>query len=795
MIYQGIFEDVNGDRHLLRIGTTGDVVELKFGGSPFVTTMDESDSSLYMPVKCQAGTIGLVAVDTNYMFGLYTGDAHGMPVTLYRGETVNPATVEWVGYITPSLYDIGYTKFLEELSVDCVDGLATLSSYKYKPIGTSAGIHTLLDIVRHCVDKCGCYTMMVLSTASRLSSTDTRNLWHFAYMSERNFIAQDTNATDGEDDKTYKEVLEAICQWVGVTCVARGDTVYFVDYDALLNTTGNTSLIVDVATGTLSVGNLNVNGYTIDGDSYAASGSKLSLDKVYTKVTIKDELNEFDDIFGDIFEDAINVTVDDATLKRTMLPTSLTHPCADFYEPGTGDNILYAILKTEDNGGFNVNYDKVDGYNLDGWDNIPNAIFFKYYRSDAHTIYHYTTASGNPSTTADIYACNYTMTKSINGGFMVRFCRLNIDKSDPHDWSSYSIADMHTLDGLLMVNGVHDVKFDDYIFFINHRTNHIPNRSAANFPFIKLTATVGNVLFGGGNARLLISGDIIWHPLDGTEYPLQKDVFDFNDGRQDCTVSDCYLLCKLKWGSYYWTGRAWQTTDTTFRLPYAEVTQRYDAVMFDTMPVQNTVSWKMGIDGEGYVVTVPSNAVLDGMPELTIYKPMDMGSYYETRFMAIKGLKVETVTADPLLVGDMDDDTVYTNIIDTNNAEEMDEVTFTVCTYDGKKASLSPVAYIDHDVYHWVDKTYHTAMSADEAGDTLHDGTISDGHQRQEEHMLHRLVNQYGEPAKVLSVTLKSSFVPHQLVTESNLNTIFIVDKMDCDFKEQAFTYKLIEKK
>ena len=163
--------------------------------------------------------------------------------------------------------------------------------------------------------------------------------------------------------------------------------------------------------------------------------------------------------------------------------------------------------------------------------------------------------------------------------------------------------------------------------------------------------------------------------------------------------------------------------------------------------------------------------------------------------MAIMGLMVETVTADPLLVGDMDDDTVYTNIIDTNNAEEMDEVTFTVCTYDGKKASLSPVAYIDHDVYHWVDKTYHTAMSADEAGDTLHDGTISDGHQRQEEHMLHRLVNQYGEPAKVLNVTLKSSFVPHQLVTESNLNTIFIVDKMDCDFKEQAFTYKLIEKK
>jgi len=794
MKYQGTFLDVNGNYHTLVVGSTGDTVDLKFGESPFVTSMAESDM-LYTPVKCQAGTIGLVAVGTNYMFGLYTGDAHGMPVTLYSGQVVNPATIEWVGYVTPSLYDIGYTKYLEELDVDCVDGLATLESYKYKPIGTTAGIHSLLDIVRHCIAKCGCYNIMVLSTASRLSSTDTRNLWYYCYMTERNFIAQDTNATDGEDDKTYKEVLEAICQWVGVTCVAKGDTVYFIDYDALLDTTGNTSLIVDVASGTLSVSNLNVNGYTIDGSSYADSGSKLSLDKVYTKVTIKDELNEFDDIFGDIFENAINVTVDDATLKQTKLITSQIHSCADYHQPGTGDNILYAVIRADYNGGFNVNYDNVDGYNLDSWENIANAIFLKYYKSNSHTIYHYTTASGNPSTTADIDACNYTMTRSINGGFLVRFSKTNIENANPHDWSSYSIADMHTLDGLLMVNGVHDVSYDDYIFFINHRTNHIANANAANFPFIKLTATVGNVLFGGSQARLLISGDIFWHPLDGTQYPLQKDVFDFNDGRRDCTVSDCYLLCQLKWGSYYWTGKAWQTTATNFRLPYAEKTERYDKVMFEAMPVQNTVSWKMGIDGDGYVVTVPRNVVLDGMPELTIYKPMDMGSYYETRFMAIKGLKVETVTADPLLAGDMDDDTVYTNIIDTNNAEEMEEQTFTVCTYDGKKASLSPVAYIDHDVYQWVDKTYHVAMAADETGDTLHDGTISDGHQRQEEHMLHRLVNQYSEPAKVLSVTLHADCVPHQLVTESNLDTTFVIDKVDVDYKAQTFTYKLIEKK
>ena len=217
--------------------------------------------------------------------------------------------------------------------------------------------------------------------------------------------------------------------------------------------------------------------------------------------------------------------------------------------------------------------------------------------------------------------------------------------------------------------------------------------------------------------------------------------------------------------------------------------------MFDTMKVNNTVSWRMGIDGEGYLVSVPSNLVLDGMPELTIYKPMDMGSYYETRFMAIKDLRLETVTTDPSFAGDLDEETVYTNIIGPNNSEEMDEQVFTVTTYDSKKASLGTVAYIDGSAFLWVDKTYHTAMAADETGDTLHDGTISDGHQRQEEHMLHRLVNQYSEPAKVLKLTLNTSCTPSQMVTESNLNTAFIIDKMDVDYRQQTYTYKLIEKK
>lgn len=779
MIYQGIFEDINGGRHLLRIGTSGDVVALKFGGSPFVTTMDESDGSIYMPVKCQAGTIGLVAVDTDYMFGLYTGDAHGMPVTLYRGEVVNPAAVEWVGYVSPSLYDIGYTKYLEALDVDCVDGLATLAEYKYKPIGSNAGIVSLLDLVRHCIAKCGCYTMMVLSTNTRLSSTDTRDLWQSCRISERNFMAQDSAATDGEDDKTYKEVLEAVCQWMGVTAIAHGDTVYFVDYDALPNNAANTSIVVDVATGTVTTGTMVVGEYDIDGESYAEAGSQLSLDNVYTKVTVACELNEYDNVLGDIFDGVENITADDADLKSGTLPTSLLPRGGGYLQPGTGDNMLYACLKTE---------------------SVWSAVWFKYYKSPYWQQHHYTTGSGNPSTSAYDNSVNYTNTKSVNGAFMCRCQVVQLTETDPWAWPDYSV-DIHTAAGLMEANDIHSVSFDDYIFLINHSTNHITNTNQASFPFFETTSNLANTaLFGGVNCRLVISGEIYWHIWDEHMFPAPSadGGLDPGHGGDKIPAKDGYLLSKLQWGGLYWNGTSWQSGATTFKLPYMLKQLAYQDSMLHTQHICNTVSWMLGTDASGYVVRMPYNSILFGQPKLTIYKPTDMGSRYNTIFMALKNWKIVPVVTNETFDTHMDDDTVYTNIIDTRNATEMDEVTMTVCTWDNKKPNFSAVAYTDAQdsaQMHFVDTTYNTALSADEVGSTRHDGTISDGNMRQEEHLVYRLTNQYSEPAKVLNVTLHDAVAPHQMVYEGNLDASFIVDKMDVDYRNQRYKYKLIEKK
>ena len=46
-------------------------------------------------------------------------------------------------------------------------------------------------------------------------------------ISEQNFLDED------DDNWTMQDVLEEICKYLNVTCVASGDKVYFINYSAL----------------------------------------------------------------------------------------------------------------------------------------------------------------------------------------------------------------------------------------------------------------------------------------------------------------------------------------------------------------------------------------------------------------------------------------------------------------------------------------------------------------------------------------------------------------------------------
>ena len=93
-------------------------------------------------------------------------------------------------------------------------------------------------------------------------------------------------------------------------------------------------------------------------------------------------------------------------------------------------------------------------------------------------------------------------------------------------------------------------------------------------------------------------------------------------------------MAKLQWGNLYWSGdttkgnNGWVTTETTFKIPYMKDDadkgdRRADSTMFKNLKFVNSVNWRIGTNEQGYLITLPKNGVISGLPTLTIYKPFD----------------------------------------------------------------------------------------------------------------------------------------------------------------------------
>ncbi|MCF2590755.1 hypothetical protein JQM97_07405 [Prevotella hominis] len=122
------------------------------------------------------------------------------------------------------------------------------------------------------------------------------------YISEQNFF------DDDKDAWTCQDVLEEICQYLGLTAIADKDSVYFIDYDAIKK--GNNSywrFNVGEETGT----KVNVSfGKKITAIDYSANGATISMDKVYNKATVKADLYDYENVLPDMYDEAINITAD-----------------------------------------------------------------------------------------------------------------------------------------------------------------------------------------------------------------------------------------------------------------------------------------------------------------------------------------------------------------------------------------------------------------------------------------------------------------------------------------------------
>lgn len=794
MKYIGTFKDIDNNGYTVYIITNKSeqvTREITLSGTPFVTEMDTSDENIYKPVKYQSATVSVVTEnETDYMFDVYSGNANNTDIRVYDDND----NLVWGGFATPVLYNNGYTSVHEILNIEAIDGLSILQYYKYST--SSKTIKSFAQIITDILAKCEVYDEFYINASQKLTSSSSTCILNDLYISEQNFFDEkDSDETDDDVAWTCQEVLEEICTYLGLVCVGNGNKVYFLDLDAIKNNQ-NAYWKYNVGQTGYSYVSLSET-IALNGELYRGTGSTLSLDNVYNKVSIKDDFYKFDDIIPDIYDTAQNITKSsDPTLQSS---TNINDGMYGEVVQGVQGNST-----TDTNNNMIIMIDRVYDPEEEEY-TYYNAVFVKYFKNPYYRFYSY----GNPSNDS----LNYTDTKTMHGACIAKFYVKKMEETYTQSWLEYLIGinnySDHTLDDWMAKNQISSVNFKDYIMMLNPETNHITNENITSYPYFETLGSDFNALFGGDNAYLIIKGKYIYHYFNNDPYPIPEDEPDISEGRYAMDAGNTYLLAKLQWGDQYWNGTEWSSTNSTFQIPYmrddtSNGDRRADGTMFKSLEFVNTVTWRIGITEKGYMIKMPTGKVMSGMPKLTVYKPFDPnyhstksgdneGQWYKHSVVFLEDFSIKAVIGDPTYSDVNDSDTVYTNIIDNHHVQEMEEIKLKICTNDNKNPNYSSVAYISNNEYQFLDTIYNSALTSN--GVINYNGNSNNGQLRPEEWLIYRLTNQYSQPKIRLTLELNQRMNPYTLVTDRwLLGKKFIIDSQSTDYVNGITTIVLVEK-
>lgn len=719
MKYTGTFKDINDKQYTVNIITNGDssVTKQVTLGTTPFITEIETSES-HLYKPYKFSSATIRLLSDDYFFDLYSATAQQNKVQLIDDNN----TIRWVGYTTPNLYSQGFENEIEEIEIECVDALSSLQYYEYKPLNSTKQIVSILDIIDMLISKCNAYTHYYISNATQLSSTTNDCLSSKLYISEQNFY--------DEDDEPMKldEVLTEICKYLNVTCIADGTNVYFLDYDAIKNnintyyqfTVGNTTSSTLV---TLS------QSHAIDGSDYVLNGGQLSLDNVYNKAIVKDSLYSFDSIIPSIWDDKKLI------LYMTMDFSNNWHYYQEIEEDGEGGK---------------------------------HKCFFKYYSNPNYKSYYY----NKDLTSANPMIITYDSTQRYVGATI---CRAFFKKVDSFD------------------DVINNVSFKDYLLLHSHDTNDVKVNGLyledlevyydfdldddKGVPLFELEVNNANPSFlGGKNVYLLIQGNYIYMDRKNEMYIMQG----YSEKDDVLFPSNLWIKAKLQFGNKYWNGESWQSTECCFKLPFDNNNQT-DHCINQSFPTLNTVTYNMGIDEDGYCIPMPSDNVFTGKPKFTLYSPHKLNPKYRCDAVWLQDFDIKAKIATFDISVNNNSDTEYSNVINTDYVNEMDEEEFKICTWDNKECNYSAVAYYNGSTYNYLDNVYNK-------------GTKQNC--RCEEQLIYKLVTQYSTPSVILNLNLKNTIKPYCLLTDKWLpNKLFIVDSIVTDWEYNKAEIKLIEKK
>lgn len=313
MTFYSIFSDYNNKKYGVEIvakETSGQDVNITMGGDP--CHIDTSSGKLFDPIKSRSCTLEFVTKD--WYFQLYEPKSRGTTVKIYEYDesyTNNVKKVIFRGYLTPCSYDQDWT-YLDTITLEAVDAISTTKDFDYVADGK---YHTFASIILDILNSAGYQgNLYVPNTYTHINGEPiSGDVLNKILVSSANFIDDDDARTPW---KQY-DVLFEIMQYLNWSMVPDGDNVYCVDYRSLGNNSNITYSVYDILSKTLTRQDPTIDPDTVNiGLSTMSAGTtSISIDDVYNKIEISDNLYKIDEISPDINDDAYHISVTEEIQK------------------------------------------------------------------------------------------------------------------------------------------------------------------------------------------------------------------------------------------------------------------------------------------------------------------------------------------------------------------------------------------------------------------------------------------------------------------------------------------------
>ena len=741
--YKGYFNGLDCKKYEVRItpsgDTSGEYEEIHLAGDqPFIVRYNTSNTP-FEPVRTSTATISVVWND--YLEDALSQCAQGTKVELLNITDTAHTFTEWIGYMTPRIYDAGYERCWENFQLEAADCISSLQYKDYVELN-SGSTTNIKDILAQICDATGELEGWYWTRSKKVNGPSGSVILpeHLA-IAEHNFQTNDT-----QEEWKLSEVLEEICRYLGFTCLQWGKRMYFIDYQYLETHTDLYMTWYSKASGyqagSASHGDAT---YSVTADSIKGAGATISFEPVYNKVVVNANMYAAEDIVPNIFDDKFltnRINEDDFYANIEITPDSTV---GSYPHGGT----WYTL-------GFQQNYVKEkDADKKDLYD----TKYRYFHRIYDHKFYDskYYSASGIPAFPTDSVKASSSITKDYMGATIVDLGVVRKEYKDEYqNWIVPSKLD-----------------YTRYLCICEKYIN--PSPGPGNIP----SPSAGKVVFTlkSGYRPMVMVDDKSYLVLDCNclfERYINRNYINPEWNNTECktrwSAAGCWKntvgqpVFKIHVGDKGWS--TWQNTWVTAGSSYDYVVpeMKWESEKIDfwnkEIGILNNVSWEDKLNCEGIKIPLSGVDITQGV-ELQVVNPypsfygntgnpnFEYKFYEYNAYCWIKDLSLKIVQ-EGQEDGGNDSDIVYENIIDECSVNDMSEIRVRITTHSYEvKPSYSDMIYVNVETPVFLRGIYE---------ESLHDNQA----QKAEENIIQKYVHQYGTQTKRITLTLGSEITPMQ---------------------------------